>query len=181
VDFVSLSYCRSADDVYEAREFLNSIGAEHTKARAGQGRGARGRVHRSAPLGRVCTASACRSTTLLWPALPAHGGPASHIRRLCSALLKRVAVAPLNPINPSHPSPQIIAKCETRQSLFNFRTLVDAADAIIISRGNLGLDVVPEKMAMVQKAMISTCAILGKTSIITRVVDTMIRTPRPTR
>jgi pyruvate kinase len=36
-------------------------------------------------------------------------------------------------------------------------------------------------MAMVQKAMISTCAILGKPSIITRVVDTMIRTPRPTR
>ena len=40
---------------------------------------------------------------------------------------------------------------------------------------------VPEKMAMIQKAMISTCAILGKPSIITRVVDTMIRTPRPTR
>lgn len=106
VDFVSLSYCRSADDVHECRDFLSSIRADHTK---------------------------------------------------------------------------IIAKCETRQSLFNFRTLVDAADAIIISRGNLGLDVVPEKMAMVQKAMISTCAILGKPSIITRVVDTMIRTPRPTR
>lgn len=40
---------------------------------------------------------------------------------------------------------------------------------------------VPEKMAMIQKAMVSTCAILGKPSIITRVVDTMIRTPRPTR
>ncbi|KAL4856094.1 Pyruvate kinase 2 [Chlorella vulgaris] len=106
VDFVSLSYCRSADDVYECRDFLASINADHTK---------------------------------------------------------------------------VIAKCETRQSLFNFRTLVDAADAIIISRGNLGLDVVPEKMAMVQKAMISTCAILGKPSIITRVVDTMIHTPRPTR
>jgi hypothetical protein len=31
VDFVSLSYCRSADDVYETRDFLNSINAEHTK------------------------------------------------------------------------------------------------------------------------------------------------------
>ncbi len=39
-------------------------------------------------------------------------------------------------------SAQVIAKCETRQSLFNFRALVDASDAIIISRGNLGLDVV---------------------------------------
>ena len=46
---------------------------------------------------------------------------------------------------PARPPPthtQIIAKCESRQSLFNFRSIVDAADAIIISRGNLGLDVV---------------------------------------
>ena len=44
---------------------------------------------------------------------------------------------------PTRPAPlQVIAKCETRQSLFNFRALVDASDAIIISRGNLGLDVV---------------------------------------
>lgn len=39
----------------------------------------------------------------------------------------------------------------------------------------------PEKMAMCQKAMVSACSSLGKPSIITRVVDTMIRTPRPTR
>lgn len=37
---------------------------------------------------------------------------------------------------------QVVAKCETRQALFNFRSIVTAADAIIISRGNLGLDVV---------------------------------------
>ena len=43
---------------------------------------------------------------------------------------------------PPPPARQVIAKCETRQSLFNFRALVDASDAIIISRGNLGLDVV---------------------------------------
>lgn len=43
---------------------------------------------------------------------------------------------------PPFPARQVIAKCETRQSLFNFRALVDASDAIIISRGNLGLDVV---------------------------------------
>lgn len=31
VDFVTLSYCRGAEDVLEAREFLAAIGAEHTK------------------------------------------------------------------------------------------------------------------------------------------------------
>lgn len=31
VDFVTISYCRSAEDVFEAREFLAAIGQEHTK------------------------------------------------------------------------------------------------------------------------------------------------------
>jgi pyruvate kinase len=106
IDFVSLSYCRSPDDINEAREFLISIGQPHTK---------------------------------------------------------------------------VIAKCETRQSLMNFRSLAHSSDGVIVSRGNLGLDVNVEKMAMVQKAMASTCAILGKPVIITRVCDTMVSTPRPTR
>ena len=64
---------------------------------------------------------------------------------------RRARPAPLLPhlVPPPAPLPcplpslaQVIAKCETRQSLFNFRALVDASDAIIISRGNLGLDVV---------------------------------------
>jgi len=82
-----------------------------------------------------------------------------------------------------HPIPraQVIAKCETRQSLFNFKSIAGAADGIILSRGNLGLDVLPEKMALVQKSVISNCNLLGKPIIITRVVDTMCVAPRPTR
>ena len=37
---------------------------------------------------------------------------------------------------------QVVAKCETRVSLLNFQSISRAADAIIIARGNLGLDVV---------------------------------------
>lgn len=106
VDFLSLSYCRSVEDVDEAREFLDSIGCEATK---------------------------------------------------------------------------LVAKVETRQALLNFRSIAYAADGVVVSRGNLGLDVQPEKMAMVQKAMCTTCAILGKPAIITRVCDSMIGIPRPTR
>ncbi len=76
---------------------------------------------------------------------------------------------------------QLMAKCETRQSLFNFQSIAQAADAIIMSRGNLGLDVLPEKMALVQKSVISNCNLMGKPVLITRVVDTMVNTPRPTR
>jgi pyruvate kinase len=39
VDFISLSYCRSAEDVHECRDFLASIGAEHTKVGGEVGRG----------------------------------------------------------------------------------------------------------------------------------------------
>jgi hypothetical protein len=76
---------------------------------------------------------------------------------------------------------QVLAKCETRQALFQFHEIAQRSDGIILSRGNLGLDVLPEKMALVQKAVISNCNLMGKPVIITRVVDTMIHAPRPTR
>ena len=76
---------------------------------------------------------------------------------------------------------QLIAKCETRQSLFNFKSIAQEADAVMLSRGNLGLDVLPEKMALVQKHVIQQCNMLGKPVIVTRVVDTMVTSPRPTR
>ena len=56
--------------------------------------------------------------------------------------------------------------------------ILSEADGIIMSRGNLGLDVDPEKMALVQKTLIQACNLVGKPIIITRVVDTMVNTPR---
>lgn len=52
---------------------------------------------------------------------------------------------------------QILAKLEARQSLFAFKDIAAASDGVIMSRGNLGLDVVPEKMALIQKVHISGC------------------------
>lgn len=76
---------------------------------------------------------------------------------------------------------KVLAKIETRQSLLNFTTILPEADGVVLSRGNLGLDVLPEKMALVQKTLIQSCNLVGKPSCITRVVDTMVNTPRPTR
>ena len=78
-------------------------------------------------------------------------------------------------------STKILAKLETRQALINFQGILSEADGIVISRGNLGLDVDPEKMALVQKTLTQACNLVGKPVIITRVVDTMVNTPRPTR
>ncbi|BDA44759.1 probable pyruvate kinase 2, cytosolic [Coccomyxa sp. Obi] len=76
---------------------------------------------------------------------------------------------------------KIIAKVENVQALHNFDSIVAAADAVVLSRGNLGLDVAPEKTAVVQKAAINRCNLQGKPVIITRLVDTMVEAPRCTR
>uniref|UniRef100_A0A7S0RHC8 Pyruvate kinase n=1 Tax=Chlamydomonas leiostraca TaxID=1034604 RepID=A0A7S0RHC8_9CHLO len=76
---------------------------------------------------------------------------------------------------------KLLAKIETRQALLNFQGILSEADGIVISRGNLGLDCDPEKMALVQKTLIQACNLVGKPVLITRVVDTMVNTPRPTR
>lgn len=73
------------------------------------------------------------------------------------------------------------AQVENMQALQNFDSIVAAADAVVLSRGNLGLDVAPEKTAVVQKAAINRCNLQGKPVIITRLVDTMVEAPRCTR
>ncbi len=69
---------------------------------------------------------------------------------------------------------KLICKLEHTQALHNFARLAGAADAFIISRGNLGLHVPCEKIALVQKQLVSQCNHLGKPVIITRIVDTMV-------
>lgn len=80
-----------------------------------------------------------------------------------------------------HPLPCGLLQVENRVALLNFEAICLQADGVIFSRGNLGLDVVPEKMALVQKSCISRCNLLGKPCIVTRLVDTMVSAPRPTR
>lgn len=53
------------------------------------------------------------------------------------------------------------------QSHAPMQSILESASAIIISRGVLGLDVAPEKMALVQKALVAGCNMCGKPVIIT--------------
>lgn len=46
---------------------------------------------------------------------------------------------------------RLVAKIEHREGLMNFEFIIDAADGIIFSRGNLGIDLPPEKMFIAQK------------------------------
>ena len=76
---------------------------------------------------------------------------------------------------------QIMAKIENREGLCNIEEIADAADGIILSRGNLGVDLPPEKLFKAQKLAVAACGDRGKPCVITRVLDSMTDAPRPTR
>lgn len=76
---------------------------------------------------------------------------------------------------------QIYAKVENVEGLKHFDEILQEADGIILSRGNLGIDLPPEKVFIFQKSAVHKCNMAGKPAIITRVVDTMTENLRPTR
>eukprot|EP00879_Flechtneria_rotunda_P021983 GHRR01023184.1.p1 GENE.GHRR01023184.1~~GHRR01023184.1.p1 ORF type:complete len:557 (+),score=149.99 GHRR01023184.1:184-1854(+) len=106
IDFVALSFCRNAQDVKDARAFLNSIGMQGTK---------------------------------------------------------------------------IVGKIENMEGLVNYKEIMNACDVVLLSRGSMGNCVDPEKMFLAQKMLLRECNLAGKPIYVTRVVDTMVDAPRPTR
>ncbi|XAR69691.1 Pyruvate kinase [Bertholletia excelsa] len=76
---------------------------------------------------------------------------------------------------------QIFAKIENVEGLTHFDEILQEADGIILSRGNLGIDLPPEKVFLFQKAALYKCNMAGKPAVLTRVVDSMTGNLRPTR
>ncbi|XP_020212293.1 pyruvate kinase 1, cytosolic isoform X2 [Cajanus cajan] len=76
---------------------------------------------------------------------------------------------------------QIFAKIENVEGLTHFDEILQEADGIILSRGNLGIDLPPEKVFFFQKSALYKCNMAGKPAVLTRVVDTMTNNLRPTR
>ncbi|KAI8113426.1 hypothetical protein M9435_003428 [Picochlorum sp. BPE23] len=76
---------------------------------------------------------------------------------------------------------KIIAKVERKAAIHNYEEIIALADGILLSRGNLGIDFEPEEMAHLQKKCIIRCNAIARPIILTRFVDTMVNTPRPTR
>ncbi|XP_039125343.1 LOW QUALITY PROTEIN: pyruvate kinase 1, cytosolic-like [Dioscorea cayenensis subsp. rotundata] len=77
---------------------------------------------------------------------------------------------------------QIFAKIENIEGLTHFDEILQEADGIILSRGNLGIDLPPEKVFFYfKKAAVYKCNMAGKPAVVTRVVDSMTDNLRPTR
>ena len=77
---------------------------------------------------------------------------------------------------------RIIAKIERTDAVENIKEIVDATDAIMVARGDLGVEIPAEEVPFVQKHLIDLCLDYAKPVIVaTQMLDSMQNNPRPTR
>ncbi|MHB1276127.1 MAG: pyruvate kinase, partial [Candidatus Humimicrobiaceae bacterium] len=76
----------------------------------------------------------------------------------------------------------VIAKIEKHEAVTNFNSILRQADAVMIARGDLGVEIKQEDLPYIQKSIIKKANLAGKPVITaTQMLDSMIRNPRPTR
>lgn len=76
----------------------------------------------------------------------------------------------------------VLAKLEKPQAIANLEEILAEVDAIMVARGDLGVELPPEKVPVIQKRVIRRCNQLGIPVITaTQMLESMIQNPRPTR
>ncbi len=78
--------------------------------------------------------------------------------------------------------PPIVAKIETRPAIDAFESICGEADAVMIARGDLGVELPYEEVPILQKQLVRHALDRGTPSIVaTQMLESMISSPRPTR
>ena len=77
---------------------------------------------------------------------------------------------------------RIVAKIEKPEALSNIDEIIACTDAVMVARGDLGVEIWLEEVPMVQKMLVEKCNKAGKPVIVaTQMMESMIENPRPTR
>ncbi len=77
---------------------------------------------------------------------------------------------------------QLVAKIEKDTALAHLEAIIDAADAVMVARGDLGVELPFEEVPLVQKRLIREANLRGKPVITaTQMLESMVHAPRPTR
>ena len=77
---------------------------------------------------------------------------------------------------------QIVAKIEKPSALSEIDQIIQATDAVMVARGDLGVELPAAQVPAVQKQLVAKCRQVGKPVIVaTQMLESMITAPAPTR